>query len=126
MHRNYIERFARHMQLPGFGERGQNAVFAATASLPIPEGNGRAEHLAAQFLVASGVGQLALANANDAQRADLAARSSHTRISAEAIGTQVVMPQRPAWWPAAPGDSEALAFYCGGFAAVQWLRDAVQ
>lgn len=126
MHRNDNERFARHMQLPGFGEHGQNAVFAASASLSIPEGNGRAEHLAAQFLVASGVGQLALANASDAQRADLAARSSHTRISAEAGGTHVVMPKRPAWWPTSSGDNEALAFYRGGLAAVQWLRDTVQ
>jgi len=128
MNDDHRQRYARHIQLPNVGEAGQRAVLAATAYLEILASDSRAEHVAAEFLVASGVGELVLIHGSEAMRAELAARSLDTRVEAthhrvaELPASKVVTcSARPPWWPAARGDNEALAFFSGGSAAAQWL-----
>ena len=119
-------RYARHIQLPDIGGLGQTAILVATAHVSLRETDPRAALIAGAYLAAGGVGALVVPNASDAQRDELAARGPDTRVMVEGDGREVTFPPRPAWWPAAEGDDEALAFYRGGLAAATWLADAAR
>jgi hypothetical protein len=109
--------------LPDVGGLGQTALLVATAKLALRESEPLAELIAGSYLVAGGVGTLVIANATDVQRAELAAHGSDTKIVAGDTGREVALAQRPAWWPSAPGDEVALAFWRGSIAATQWMAD---
>jgi hypothetical protein len=83
-----------------------------------------AELVAGLYLAAGGVGTIVVPNATEAQRAELAAHGPDTKIVPEGGGREVVLAQRPAWWPAAQGDAVALAFWRGSIAAATWMADA--
>ena len=119
-----VHRYARHIQLPDIGGLGQTAVLVAAARLPLRDSEPRAELIAAAYLAAGGVGTLAVPNATDAQRADLAAHGPDTHVLAEGTGRDVPLEPRPSWWPSTAGDAEALAYWRGSLAAVRWLADA--
>jgi hypothetical protein len=121
-----VHRYARHIQLPDIGGLGQTAILVATAEMPLREADPRAALIAGAYLAAGGVGALVVPNASAAQRDELAARGPDTRVTTEGTGRAVTFGPRPAWWPAAEGDDEALAFYRGGLAAATWLADAAQ
>jgi hypothetical protein len=121
MRDDQIRRYARHILLPDVGGIGQAQLLAATARI---EGDDPASAIAATYLAAGGVGTLALAC--PALRAALADRNPDSRVTDDAGGSPVAMPARPAWWPAADGDAEALAWWAGGIAATRWMADIVR
>jgi len=128
MRDDQIRRYARHILLPDVGGIGQAQLLAATARI---EGDDPASAIAATYLAAGGVGTLAIAG--PALRAVLADRNPDCRVVADDRGpgthadTELVaMPARPAWWPAAAGDGEALAWWAGGIAATRWMADLVR
>lgn len=57
-----VRRYSRHVLLPDVGGRGQERLLAATVSVAV---DGTAGRLAAAYLVAAGVGTVALAGAVD-------------------------------------------------------------
>ncbi|HEY1556096.1 MAG TPA: hypothetical protein VGF94_14760 [Kofleriaceae bacterium] len=118
-------RYARHLSLPDVGGLGQTALLVAAARLTLRESEPRAELIAATYLAAGGVGAVACANASDEQRADLAAHGADTHITADGTGRELALEPRPAWWPAAEGDGEALAFWRGALAATRWMSDVI-
>ncbi|MEO8840813.1 MAG: hypothetical protein ABI591_08530 [Kofleriaceae bacterium] len=131
------QRYARHIQLPDFGGLGQTAIMVSTAKLALREPDPRAELIAAAFLAAGGVGTLVVTSSTAAQRAEVAAHASDTRVLAESEGAssrapvtartaerEVALVPRPAWWPGGAGDDVALAYWRGGLAATQWLVEA--
>lgn len=122
-----VRRYARHILLPDVGGLGQTALLVAAAHLELP-GHGEAGAptaalIAAEYLAAGGVGTLSIGGASEAEIARIAARGPDTRISTSSDGRPVVVPPTPAWWPAAPGDDHALAFWRGGLAATCWMAD---
>lgn len=128
MRDDQVRRYARHVMLPEVGGLGQAALLVATARVPLREADPAAELVAATYLAAGGVGTLVVASASDAQRAELAAHGADTRVIADAPrgeGRELVLAARPAWWPAAPGDDTALAFWRGGIAASQWMLQTI-
>lgn len=118
-------RYARHVSLPGLGERGQAALLGASARLPADENDELARLTAAAYLAAGGVGTLVMPSVGDEQRAELHAYGPDTRILRDGAGQDVVLVPPPAWWPACEGDGVALAFWRGGIAAAAWMIDAV-
>ncbi len=124
MRDDQVGRYARHIQLPDIGGLGQTAVLVASARLPLRESEAAAELVAGSYLAAGGVGTLVVPNASDAQRAELASHGPDTRVVTDGTGREVELAPRPAWWPAAPGDARALAYWRGGLAAARWLADA--
>ena len=132
-----MQRYARHIQLPEFGGLGQTAIMVSTAKLALREPDPRAELIAAAFLAAAGVGTLVVTSSTTAQRAEVAAHASDTRVIAESDGAssrepvtarsaerEVVLSPRPDWWPGGAGDDVALAYWRGGLAATHWLVEA--
>ncbi|MDB4957640.1 MAG: Dinucleotide-utilizing protein involved in molybdopterin and thiamine biosynthesis family 2-like [Myxococcales bacterium] len=119
-----VRRYSRHIRLPDIGGLGQTALLVATAKLPLRESEPLAELIAGSYLAAGGVGTLVVPNATDAQRAELAAHGPDSNIVTEGGGREVVLAQRPAWWPSAAGDEVALAFWRGSIAATAWMADA--
>ncbi|HTR51764.1 MAG TPA: hypothetical protein VMJ10_13705 [Kofleriaceae bacterium] len=120
-----VRRYARHLSLPDVGGLGQTALLVAAARVELRESEPRAELIAATYLAAGGVGTIALANANDAQRADVAAHAADSNVVASSAGRAIALAARPAWWPAADGDAEALAFWRGALAAARWMAETV-
>ena len=136
-----VKRYARHIQLADIGWLGQTALMVARARLPLRESDPAAELIAASYLAAGGVGTIAVANANEQQRAALTALGPDSRIvelddgepvrvgsaspmrrdSMQDARETVTLAQRPAWWPSATGDHVALAFWRGGAAAAAWM-----
>jgi molybdopterin synthase sulfur carrier subunit len=125
-----VQRYARHIQLPDIGPLGQTAILVSTAHLVLREPDPSAELIAGNYLAAGGVGVLVATGASDAQRAQLAAHGPDTRVLVEVPeGVRVrniELAARPAWWPSADGDEQALAFWRGGFAATRWLADTAK
>lgn len=134
MRDDQAQRYARHIQLPEIGELGQTAIMVSTAKLTLREPDPRAELIAAQFLAAAGVGTLIVTQSTAAQRAEVATHAPDTRVIAEPDGAtakelltirtteyEVVLAPRPVWWPSAPGDEVALAYWRGGLAATAFL-----
>lgn len=124
MRDDQVRRYARHVQLPDIGGLGQTAIMVASARLPLRDAEPRAEVIAATFLVAGGVGSLAVPHATPEQRAELAAHGPDTRVVDDGAGRDVPLEPRPSWWPSTDGDGEALAYWRGGLAAAKWLADA--
>jgi hypothetical protein len=116
-----LRRYERHVMLPDVGGLGQTAVMVASARLPLRESDPIAELIAGTYLAAAGVGTLAVPSATETQRAELAAHGPDTRVVAEGEGREVVLSPRPTWWPGAPGDDIALAYWRGAIAATRWL-----
>ncbi len=134
MRDDQAQRYARHIQLPEIGGLGQTAIMVSTATLALREPDPRAELIAAQFLASAGVGTLVVTHATAAQRAEVAAHATDTRVFTESDGAtakepwsvrtaehEVVLAPRPAWWPSSAGDEVALAYWRGGLAATVFL-----
>jgi hypothetical protein len=118
-----VRRYARHILLPDVGGLGQTALMVSTAHLELRESEPAAELIAASYLAAGGVGTIAVKGADDSQIAILSSRGADSRVVTSNDGRPVVLAPRPSWWPAAPGDDQALAFWRGGLAAVRWMAD---
>jgi hypothetical protein len=118
-----IQRYARHVILPDIGPLGQTALLVASARLPMRESEPLAEMVAASYLAAGGVGTLIVPNATEAQMAALEAQGPDTEVTTEGSAREVQLAPRPAWWPAAEGDTVALAYWRGGIAATVWMAD---
>lgn len=127
MRDDQVRRYARHILLPDLGGRGQRALLAATAQLELgaPAASPAAAMIAATYLAAGGVGRLAVGHASETERAVLASHGPDTEVTASASGPvgTVELHDVPAWWPAAPGDDEARAFWIGAHAATRWMAD---
>lgn len=131
MRDDQVRRYARHILLPDVGGLGQTALMVAAARVAI-DGEPSAAFLAASYLAAGGVGALVVGGATPAQHARLTAHGADTIVTTSEAGTastapprEVTIPSAPAWWPAAPGDATALAYWRGGVAAVRWMADVV-
>lgn len=121
-----VRRYARHILLPDVGGLGQTALMVSSAKVALREADPLAELIAAQYLVAGGVGTVVVCGATEAQLANLAAHGSDTRLVTEGTAREIGLSPRPAWWPASishEGDATALAFWRGGLAALQWMAD---
>jgi hypothetical protein len=125
MRDDQVRRYSRHIMLPDVGGLGQTALMVASAKLVLRESAPTAELIAGEYLAAGGVGTLVAAGATAEQRAELAARGSDTKVVSEGDGRAVELAARPTWWPAAPGDATALAFWRGGVAATQWMTAVI-
>jgi hypothetical protein len=122
-----VRRYARHILLPDVGGLGQTALMVSSAKLELRESEPVAELVAAQYLVAGGVGTIVLRGATVAQQASVAAHGEDTRLVTDGAGREVVLQPRPAWWPVTPPgeDATALAFWRGSMAALRWMADVV-
>jgi len=120
-----VRRYARHILLDEVGGLGQTALLVASARVALREREPSAELIAATYLAAGGVGTLVLAGASDAVRAGLASHGPDTRVLAEGEGVDVQLAPRPAWWPAAAGDDEALAWWRGSLAAIRFMTGVI-
>jgi len=120
-----VRRYARHVMLPDVGGLGQTALLVASARVPLRESEPAAELIAATYLAAGGVGTIVVP-ASDAQRADIAAHGADTKVAGEGDGRDVALAPKPAWWPSAPGDDHALAYWRGAMAAVRWMTETIE
>ncbi len=118
-----VRRYARHILLPDVGGLGQTALLVSAAHLGLRESEPVAELIAASYLAAGGVGTLAVTGAEDSQIASIAAHGPDTKVTGGTKGRPVELAPKPAWWPSAPGDDRALAFWRGGLAAIRWMAD---
>ena len=121
MRDDQVRRYARHILVPDIGGLGQTALLVSRARIDLRESEPEAELIAASFLAAGGVGTLAIHGATDAQLEALSARGPDTTLDPESTGVEVLLQPKPAWWPAAAGDSLALAYWRGGIAATRWM-----
>jgi hypothetical protein len=119
------DRYARQVVLADIGEAGQAAIMAASVRIaPLPWTP--AEVLAAQYLVAAGVGQLDSHGVSEQAVAAVAARGPDTQLAPstdDRIETIELAPE-PSWWPSSEGDVTALWFWRAGITATQWLARA--
>lgn len=118
-----VRRYARHILLPDFGGLGQTALMVSAAHLELRESEPAAELVAAAYLAAGGVGTVALTGADESQLAIIATHGPDTKVVSSAAGRPVALAPKPPWWPAAPNDDHALAFWRGSIAAVRWMAD---
>lgn len=116
-----VRRYARHIALSDIGGLGQTALLVSAAKLPLRESEAAAELIAAQYLVAGGVGTVVLANATEAQLTEVIAHGPDSNVVLEGEGREVVLAPKPAWWPSAEGDAVALAYWRGSLAAAKWM-----
>lgn len=121
MRDDQVRRYARHILLPDVGGLGQTALLVAGARMELRESEPDAELIAAQYLAAGGVGRLAIRGASDAQLEQLGARGPDTTLTNDGRGVELVLHPKPTWWPNAPGDTLALAYWRGSIAATQWM-----
>ena len=131
MRDDQVRRYARHLALREVGGLGQTALLVASARIELREPEPTGELLAASYLAAGGVGTLVIGNASPAQRADLAAHGPDTEVM-EASSPDVPLRTRPlelrprpAWWPSAPGDAVALAYWRAGAATTRWMLETI-
>lgn len=120
MRDDQVRRYARHILVPDIGGLGQTALMVATARVEVRESEPDAGLIAAMFLAAGGVGNLAIRGATDPQLAEIAAHGPDTSLAAT-DGDEVALQPRPAWWPSAEGDALALAYWRGSIAATVWM-----
>jgi len=125
MRDDQVHRYSRHIKLRDVGGLGQTAIMVASAKLVLRESEPRAELIAGQFLAAGGVGTLVAPSSNEAQRAILATHGPDTKVVEHGDGREVALAPMPAWWPGAPGDEVALAYWRGAIAATAWLADTI-
>lgn len=131
MRDDQVRRYSRHILLPDLGGLGQTALLVSAARLELRESLPEAELVAAQYLVAGGVGTLALSGASEDQRALVTSHGPDTNVVTDVVPDpdahapgrprDVVLQPKPAWWPSADGDATALAFWRGGIAAIRWM-----
>lgn len=121
-----VRRYSRHIKLVDVGGLGQTAVMVSSAKLVLRESEPRAELLAGQFLAAAGVGTIVVQSSNEAQRALLAAHGPDTKVVEQGDGREVALAPKPSWWPGAPGDDVALAYWRGAIAATTWLAETIR
>jgi hypothetical protein len=121
-----VRRYSRHITLKDVGGLGQTAVMVSSAKLVLRESEPRAELIAGQFLAASGVGTIVLPSSNESQRAILATHGPDTKVVENGEGREVALAPKPAWWPSAPGDDVALAYWRGAIAATAWLAETIR
>ena len=126
MRDDQVRRYARHILLPDLGGLGQTALLTSAARIELSESAPDAELIAAQYLVAGGVGRFVLRGASEDQLAALRAHGTDTELRTEDVeglgaADAVALQPRPAWWPASAGDDTALAFWRGGLAATRWM-----
>jgi hypothetical protein len=135
MRDDQVRRYARHVLVPDIGGLGQTALLVATARMGLRD-DPDAALIAAMFLAAGGVGKLELRGATDAELAQVAARGPDTSLVANTPteplaldtqpppvprGTEVVLLPKPSWWPSAPEDETAFAYWRGSLAATRWM-----
>lgn len=125
MRDDQARRYARHLRLRDVGPLGQTAVMVASARLVLRESEPRAELIAGQYLAACGVGTLVVQGGDAAQRRLLAAHGPDTKVVDQGEAREVALAPKPAWWPAAPGDDVALAFWRGAIAATAWMTETI-
>jgi hypothetical protein len=118
-----VQRYARHILLPDVGGLGQTALMVSAARLELHEAECAAELIAADYLAAGGVGTLAITGAEDSQLAIIATHGPDTKVVTGTAGRPVALAPKPPWWPGAPNDDHALAFWRGSIAAVRWMAD---
>jgi len=118
-----VRRYARHILLPEVGGLGQTALMVSSARLELRESEPDAELIAATYLAAGGVGTVVIRGASVAQIAALVAHGPDTKLTTDGDGREMLMQPRPPWWPSAEGDTTALAFWRGGFAATRWMAE---
>ena len=118
-----VRRYARHILLPDVGGLGQTALMVSTARLELRESEPAAELIAATYLAAGGVGSIVLSGANEAQLAGIENHGPDMRLLTDGPGREIQLAPKPAWWPSADGDKEALAGWRGSLAAVRWMAD---
>src|SRR5690349_12798600 len=121
MRDDQVRRYARHILLPDVGGLGQTALLVAAARMELRESEPEAELIAAQYLAAGGVGTLEIRGASDAQIEALSAHGPDTTLVTERAPhtgktVELVLHPRPSWWPSAPGDALALAYWRGSIA----------
>jgi hypothetical protein len=123
MRDDQVRRYARHILLPDVGGLGQTALLVATARMELRESEPDAELIAAQYLAAGGVGTIEIRGATDAQLEALGAHGPDTTLTTQPAekAVELVLHPKPSWWPSAPGDALALAYWRGSIAAVQWM-----
>lgn len=115
-----VRRYARHILLPDVGGLGQTALMVSAAHVDL---GGLAQLTAATYLAAGGVGTLSVSGADESELATLAAHGPDTTVQSGSSGRPVLLSPQPAWWPSAPRDARALAFWRGGMAAIRWMAD---
>lgn len=123
MRDDQVQRYARHILVPDIGGLGQTALLVATARMELRESEPDAELIAATFLAAGGVGKLAIRGIIDPHIERLSNLGPDTTVTAEDTpdGTEVILQPKPAWWPSAPNDALALAYWRGSIAATRWM-----
>ena len=134
MRDDQVRRYARHVLVPDIGGLGQTALLVATARVDVREDE--ASLIAAMFLAAGGVGKLEVRGANATELAQIDERGPDTSVNASTPteppaletqappsprGTEVVLPPKPSWWPSAPNDEMAVAYWRGSLAATRWM-----
>ncbi|HTJ43810.1 MAG TPA: hypothetical protein VL463_17005 [Kofleriaceae bacterium] len=89
-----IRRYARHVLLPDVGGVGQERLLASTVAIDPRE---PAARIAFEYLVAAGVGTIAIPAPDDALVARAAALNPDVRVIVGA-GPQIVFPDDPDPW----------------------------
>lgn len=125
MRDDQVRRYSRHLKLRDVGGLGQTALMVSSARLVLRESEPRAELIAGQYLAACGVGTLVVQGGNDGQRGVLAAHGPDTKVVDQGDGREVALAPKPSWWPAAPGDDVALAYWRGAIAATAWITETI-
>jgi hypothetical protein len=120
-----VRRYSRHIKLKDIGGLGQTALLVSSARIVLRESEPRAELIAGSYLAAGGVGRLVVAASNDAQRAEIAAHGTDSKIVETGDGREVQLAPKPAWWPSAEGDDVALAYWRGSIAATTWMNETI-
>ena len=125
MRDDQVRRYARHILVPDIGGLGQTALLTAHARIVLHESEDAAL-IAAKFLAAGGVGKVALDGGTDDQVQQIAAYGPDTVVDTTggieaSAGSEVVLQPKPAWWPSAPDDDCALAYWRGSIAATRWM-----
>jgi hypothetical protein len=125
MRDDQVRRYSRHLRLQDVGGLGQTALMVSTARLVLRESEPRAELIAGQYLAACGVGTVVVQDSNEAQRAIVASHGPDTKVVEHGEGREIALAPKPAWWPAAPGDDVALAYWRGAIAATAWMAETI-
>ena len=121
MRDDQVRRYARHILVPDIGGLGQTALLASSVSIAAT-GDVESSLIAAMFLAAGGVGSIQIDGLDESQQAAVRARGPDAElVAAQPNLANLALPPKPAWWPSAPGDDRALAYWRGSIAATCWM-----